>query len=241
LFLSTADRLCAAATAPRVRPIVIDPDTHPRWERRKESRPSELLAAALEVFVGKGYAGTRLEEVAARAGVSKGTLYLYFQSKEELFKAVVRENIVRNIDEARAEIAGFQGNSEDLLRYVLREWWRRIGATPAAGLTKLMMAESGNFPDIAAFYLDEVIVPAHAMLASVVERGITRGEFEARDVGLTVQVMIAPVVMLLLWSHSFGLCSNVATDPQAFLELHIDTTLAGLRPRSRPANGEKIG
>ena len=118
------------------------PLTHKR-ERRKEARPGELLEAALDLFVEKGFAATRVEEVAARAGVSKGTLFLYFPSKEELFMAVVRENIVRAQTEGAEELARFAGNSAELLEMLMLEWGRRYGATKAAGISKLVM--SGEF------------------------------------------------------------------------------------------------
>src|SRR5574343_1755930 len=98
-------------------------------ERRKQARPGELLEAALDLFVEKGFAATRAEEVAVRAGVSKGTLFLYFPSKEELFKAVVREHIVRHQTQGAEKIARFEGRSAELLRYLMPEWWRRYGAT----------------------------------------------------------------------------------------------------------------
>src|ERR1700712_4520950 len=119
-------------------------DTKPRWERRKDARPQELLAAALGQFVERGFAATRLEDVARCAGVSKGTLYLYFANKEELFKAVVREHIVHAIGEAEQEVAGSSGSSADLLRGILMNWWEQLGATELAGITKLMMAEANN-------------------------------------------------------------------------------------------------
>ena len=124
--------------------------TSPRWARRKEARPQELLAAALEQFVERGYAATRLEDVARRAGVSKGTLYLYFANKEELFKAVVRENIVPVIGEAEQAIDGYAGHSATLFREIMLGWWQRIGDTPLSGIGKLMIAESGNFPGAGA-------------------------------------------------------------------------------------------
>ncbi|MDD2692944.1 MAG: helix-turn-helix domain containing protein, partial [Simplicispira sp.] len=112
------------------------PDSHSftappasRRERRKEARPGELLDAALDLFVEKGYAATRVDDVAARAGVSKGTLFLYFPSKEELFKAVVRENIAGRFPEWNAEVDQFQGSTADMLRYCYTVWWERIGAT----------------------------------------------------------------------------------------------------------------
>ena len=121
-------------------------------ERRKQARPGELLDAALDLFVEKGFAATRVEEVAARAGVSKGTLFLYFPSKEELFKAVVRENISGRFIEWNEEFAAFEGSTPDMLGYCMTVWWNRVGATKASGITKLMMSEAQNFPELADFY-----------------------------------------------------------------------------------------
>src|SRR5450830_597844 len=125
-------------------------DPKPRWERRKDARPQELLAAALDLFVERGFASTRLEDVARRAGVSKGTLYLYFANKEELFKAVVRDAIVPIIGEAEELIARFDGPSDELMRKVIMAWWQRSGECKTSGIPKLIMSEAGNFPDVAA-------------------------------------------------------------------------------------------
>ena len=119
---------------------------HARRERRKEARPGELLDAALDLFVEKGFAATRAEEVAARAGVSNGTLFLYFPSKEELFKAVVRDNISGRFQEWNQEFDSFDGSTPDMLRYCMKVWWDRLGATRASGITKLMISEARNFP-----------------------------------------------------------------------------------------------
>jgi AcrR family transcriptional regulator len=203
-------------------------DTKPRWERRKDARPQELLAAALAQFVERGFAATRLEDVARRAGVSKGTLYLYFANKEELFKAVVREHIVHAIGEAEQEVAGFQGHSADLLRVILMQWWDHIGATELAGITKLMMAEANNFPELAQFYNEEVIARGNGLISSVLVRGVERGEFRALDPLVMTSVMTAPVVMLMMWTHSFLPCDMPALDPQAYMKAFIDMALRGL-------------
>ena len=121
-------------------------------ERRKQHRPGELLEAAMDLFVEKGFAATKSEEVAARAGVSKGTLFLYFPSKEELFKAVVRENVVKAVTEGALEAANFKGPSRQLLKNLMLEWWRRYGSTKASGITKLIISEANSFPELAAFY-----------------------------------------------------------------------------------------
>ncbi|MEF9995839.1 MAG: TetR/AcrR family transcriptional regulator [Burkholderiaceae bacterium] len=202
----------------------------PRWERRKEARPAELLAAALDLFVEKGFAGTRLDDVATRAGVSKGTLYLYFANKEELFKEVVRQNIVARITQARDEVDAFDGPARTLIASLITTWWENFGATPASGISKLMMAESGNFPEIARFFLEEVIEPWHALLAVAIERGIARGEFRPVDVPTFVRVMAAPLVMLSLWQTSFGPCSAQIIDTESYLATAIGMVQAALAP-----------
>ena len=206
-------------------------DPKPRWERRKDARPQELLAAALDLFVDRGYAATRLEDVARRAGVSKGTLYLYFENKQELFKAVVRENIVEVIGEAESDVAAASGAScNELLRAMLDKWWRKVGLTRAAGLAKLVMAEAGNFPEIAAFYNDEVIERGNGLIASIVRRGIANGEFAPVDPDVMTRVLTAPVLMLMLWSHSFFPCDTQSFDPEAFMEAFLGLVERGLRP-----------
>jgi TetR/AcrR family transcriptional regulator len=199
-------------------------------ERRKEARPGELLDAALDLFVEKGFAATRAEEVATRAGVSKGTLFLYFQSKEELFKAVVRENISGRFKEWNAEFETFEGSTPDMLRYCMRAWWERVGATKASGITKLMMSEARNFPEIAAFYQQEVIQPGHDLIRRILQRGIDRGEFRPMDTSLAVYSVLAPMIFLMMWKHSVGACVSTSSDlvPEAYLASQVETILYGV-------------
>jgi AcrR family transcriptional regulator len=203
-------------------------DTKPRWERRKDARPQELLAAALDLFVERGFASTRLEDVARRAGVSKGTLYLYYENKEELFKAVVRNSIVPAIGEAEVSIAEFDGPSAELLRSLIHNWWQRLGATKASGIIKLVTAEAGNFPELALFYQEEVIQRGTRMISTMLERAIARGEFRPIDVTLMTQVLMAPMLTLITWKHSVGPCDRAQLDPMAFLDTFLDVTLYGL-------------
>lgn len=199
-------------------------------ERRKQARPGELLDAALDLFVEKGFAATRSEEVAARAGVSKGTLFLYFPSKEELFKAVVRENVVRHQTEGAEEIARFEGPTAALLEYLMLEWWRRYGATKASGISKLVMSEANNFPDLARFFQDEVVAPGHTMVRSVLQRGIDRGEFRPVDLDLTMHSVLAPLLFLVTWKHSMAPCcpSSQHIDPETFIRHHNSLLVRGL-------------
>jgi TetR/AcrR family transcriptional regulator len=210
-------------------------------ERRKDARPGELLNAALELFVEKGFAATRAEEVATRAGVSKGTLFLYFGTKEELFKAVVRENISGRFAEWSAEMDAFEGSSAELLRHCMLSWWERIGSTKAAGISKLMMSEAGNFPELAAFYRDEVVNPGNLLIRRVLQRGISSGEFRPLDLDYGVYLVLAPMLFLNMWSYSLspllGQCSGapVGIDPRAYFNTHIDNLLLGLRHQA-PTN-----
>lgn len=200
-------------------------------ERRKEARPGELLDAALSIFVTKGFAATRVEEVAARAGVSKGTLFLYFPSKEELFKAVVRENIAGRFPEWNDELSQFEGDSCTLLAHVMHAWWERIGMTEASGITKLVMSEAGQFPEIASFYQQEVIGPSHDLLKRILQRGIDRAELRPLNLEYAVYSLIAPMIFLLTWKHSMAPCCppSQIIDPIGFIDAQVDLLLNGMR------------
>ena len=199
--------------------------------RRKEARPGELLEAALALFVEKGFAATRVEEVAVRAGVSKGTLFLYFPSKEELFKAVVRENASRHLHDAFREVAGYAGTSAELLHEFIRRWWTQYGGTPAAGLTKLIMSEAANFPDLAQYYQDEVVQPSHELVRRIVQRGIARKEFRAIDLTLASHLIVAPLVQMVTWRFSLAPCcpATQMPDPLKLLDMHADMAVRGLK------------
>lgn len=199
-------------------------------ERRKEARPGELLAAALGLFVEKGYAATRVEEVAQRAGVSKGTLFLYFSSKEELFKAVVRENISGRFAEWAKELEQYEGSSAELVRYCMHSWWERVGSTQASGISKLMMSEAGNFPELARFYQTEVIQPGDDLIRRILQRGIDRGEFRPMDITYGVYSVLAPMLFLAMWKHSLGTCGDarVTLDPEKYIDSQLNTILHGM-------------
>jgi TetR/AcrR family transcriptional regulator len=200
--------------------------------RRKEARPSELVAAALALFVEKGYAATSVEEIARRAGVSKGTLFLYFESKEELFKAVVRDNVSSALREGFEELRAWPGSTAELVPHLLLQWWRRYGATPAGGLTKLMMSEARNFPTLAEFYQQEVVLPAQELIRATLRRGIRQGEFRRVNVNLALYSLLSPVMFLVMWKHSLGACvpADSELDVEACLRLQAQIVVRGLAP-----------
>lgn len=205
------------------------PKKTPIHQRRKQERPAELLAAALDHFVEHGFTATKLEDVAAQAGVSKGTLYLYFASKEELFKAVIRQGIFPVLDEGEALLVHHEGDSSTLLQEILLRWWELIGSTSLGGIPKLMISEAGNFPEVAQYYYEHVIVRGRNLLRQVLQRGITAGEFRTVDVEAAIDVSFAPLLMLTVWRYSLTPCGCGKQDPETYLRTHIDLLLNGLR------------
>ncbi len=204
-------------------------------QRRKETRPQELLDAALALFVEKGFAAARAEEVAQRAGVSKGLLYLYYPSKEELFKAVVRHNLSSLIAEGMEALAQFEGSTSELLQFLMTTWWERVGNTPAAGIHKIVLSEVRNFPELAQFYSDEVVQPADRLFSSAVQRGIDSGEFRPMPVHEVAHALIAPMIFMALHRHSFGACQPCGAlqiEPTALIRTHLDLVLRGLERRT---------
>jgi AcrR family transcriptional regulator len=211
-------------------------ETSPKRERRKEARPGELVKAALDLFVEKGFAATRVDEVAARAGVSKGTLFLYFESKEDLFKAVIRDNIANLFPAWNEEFKTFEGSSAEMLQYAMDLWWLNVGNTPASGIVKLVISEAQNFPEIAAFYQKEVVEPGTGLLQSILQRGVERGEFQHMDTSKSVFSIIAPMIFLMMWKHSMGACAASANiiDPKEFIHMHVDLLLNGMSAKNSP-------
>ncbi len=204
-----------------------DPDAR-RWHRRKAARPQELVAAALELFVEAATPRPGSRTWRPPQVSRKRTVYLYFANKEELFKTVVRENMVPALARGVDLVETYEGSTPELLRELLLGWWGLIGATRAAGLTKLIMAESGNFPDIAQFYQDEVMGPGDELFARVLARGVARGEFRETPANPTTTLICAPLVFLMLWQRAFSQVAVQDIDPVAFVDQLIQMLLFGL-------------
>ena len=205
------------------------PSAHKR-ERRKEARPGELLDAALSLFVSKGFSATKVEDVAASAGVSKGTLFLYFSSKEDLFKAVIRTNLADHFPAWNQEFEDFQGTTPDMLEHAMVSWWQRIGSTDASGITKLVMSEANNFPEVVQFYDQEVIRPGHELFQRILQRGIDRGEFVAFDTAQAVHSLVSAILYVTMCKHALACnASHNALNPETFLRSHVDFLVQGWR------------
>ena len=199
-----------------------------RWRRRKHARPQEILEAALAVFAEKGFAAARMDEIATRACVSKGTIYLYFPSKEAVFKALVREMIgpqlLRLADLAR----GHEGPIAPLLAAMLRNLGRFIATSDKVVLPKMVIAEAGNFPDLARIYREEVVERGLALFGNLLKAGMTQGEFRDIPVEHAVRLCLAPLLLAAIWRTTFARLDAVPYDYEGLIEAHVTTLLRGL-------------
>jgi AcrR family transcriptional regulator len=213
----------------------MDQDLRPaRWRRRREARPQELLEAALSVFAEKGFTAARLDEIAARAGVSKGTLYLYFPSKEALLEALIDAAILPRIERVERLAARWPGSSARLLRTIARMVARVLRHERIVAFPKLVIAEATNFPAFAERYRRRVIDRGVALLAGVIARGIERGELRPVDPGTAARLFVAPVLFAAIWQTCFARPDAPALDPEALLRTHLDIFLRGLAVDERP-------
>jgi AcrR family transcriptional regulator len=200
----------------------------PRWRRRKDARPEEIISAALLVFADRGFAATKLEDIARKAGVTKGTIYLYFENKDALFKALIRQTIVPVIAKGEAIAQAFTGTARDLFERLVREYWRVVGETSLASIPRLMIAEAGNFPELARFYYEEVVTRGHRLMAGVLERGIKAGEFKKVDLAVATKLAMAPLMHAVVARKAFAACMTEGFDVTRYLDTHIELFLHGI-------------
>lgn len=202
--------------------------THPRpRQRRKEARPGEIIAAALELFLTKGFAATRIDDVAKAAGVTKGTVYLYYPSKEALFQAAVRETVIPNIARADEAIVTAGQSAAGQLRTTIRFWATSI-AECRGSLLKLLIAEAGNFPELADFYFEEVVKPVQNHVACIIHHGIERGEFRPLDAEMLARTLFAPIALTNIWRYTHSGPNALQSDLVALAEFHLDVVLNGI-------------
>ncbi len=194
----------------------------PRYRRRKEDRPDEITAAALSAFAENGYAATRIEEVAKRAGVSKGLLYLYFKTKEELFKAVVRSVVIPRVDALELALDQSELSAEAFLRGPMLDFMQRIPGSPVGIIVRLMIAEAPKHPDLVEFYWQNVVSRGLGALQRILDRGVENGEFRRTAVNEIPQLLIAPVILSVIWRLLF---EKRSLDTDRLIECHIDMIL----------------
>lgn len=203
------------------------PPTRPRARRLDpEARRRAILDAALIVFAENGYAGARMDDVAARAGVAKGTLYLYFEDKKALFQGLVHDAADPILGAMEERVASFEGDTRELLMLVFSHVAAQVVHSPRRHLVKLMMGEGERFPELADFYYREVVSRGIALLRSINARALARGEITS-DAGLRFpQLIIAPLLVAVMWESLFA--RNEPLDTREMLMTHVDLVLRGL-------------
>ncbi len=212
----------------------MEPTSSRRWRRRKDARPAEILEAALAVFAERGFAATRMDDIAERAGVTKGTIYLYFESKEAVFRNLVQESIGIAIGQFADSAQHFEGSTAELLRNILRGIGQFICNTDRVVLPKIILAEAGNFPALAEFYRREIIDKGLGLLQSIVSRGIASGEFRNVEPQHVARLCIAPLLLGAIWRTTFARFDREPYDLNGLIDTHIDVLLRGL------ANDQRI-
>jgi AcrR family transcriptional regulator len=200
--------------------------SEPRYQRRKEDRPQEITEAALQAFAKKGYAATRVDDVAKRAGVSKGLLYLYFKTKEELFKSVVRSFVVPRIETLSRIIESSDMSSEEFLRGPFLDFARQLPGSPVGVIVRLMIAEGPKHPDLVQFYWDNVVSRGMAMITELLQRGVRSGEFRDTAVARQPILFVMPVLVSIIFTLLFG---KERLDSRLLIETQIDLLITHLK------------
>lgn len=174
-----------------------DHSPEPRWRRLPEERPRQILEAACQVFGERGLAAARLEDIAKVAGVSKGTIYLYFPNKESLFTEMIHQTIIANIEQAEIDYA--TGAPTELLRQYMRKLWTNLRSPVFDTVHRLVMHELHNFPDLCDWYVREVLMRSLRLSAGIVQRGIESGDFRPIDPMVAARMLTAMFVKHAVW------------------------------------------
>ena len=199
---------------------------NPRYRRRKEDRPREITEAAFATFAEKGYSDTRIDDVAKRAGVSKGLTYLYFKTKEELFKAVIKSVVVPRIEALAAESVEPGRSAEAFIRGPLAGFMKKLPRSPVAVVVRLMIAEGYRHPELVEFYWQNVLQRGLGFFSELVARGVKNGEFRSSAVTELPQLFIAPTMFAVIWSLVF---KDKPLDSDRLIETNIEVLLEHLK------------
>ncbi|HYD27132.1 TetR/AcrR family transcriptional regulator [Brevundimonas sp.] len=206
------------------------PAGQPKFRRRPADRPAEILSAALEVFAERGFQAARLEEVAKRAGVSKGALYLYFETKADLFRAVVTDAISPNIAHVKGLASAPVPFEEAVRTGVGMLAGKVVTDRRITGVVKLVIAESRNHPELATIWHETVVEPGVELISGLIAAAQARGEVRAGDPRLFAFGLMGPMVLSMVWRETFEPVGARPIDVPALARQHLDTVLKGMRP-----------
>jgi len=200
--------------------------SQPKYQRRKEDRPQEIADAAFEAFAEKGYAATRIDDVASRAGVSKGLTYLYYKTKEDLFKAVIKNVVVRRVDALIGDVESTELSSEEFIRGPLLDFMKKVPGSPVAIVIRLLIAEGPRHPDLVNYYYDNVVARGLKAIRQFGERGVQRGEFRREALDHQPHLFLAPMMLSIIWRLIF---TEKPLDTDQLMESQVNMLLTQLK------------
>lgn len=198
----------------------------PRYQRRKEDRPKEIADAAFEAFAENGYAATRIDDVAKRAGISKGLTYLYYKTKEDLFKAVVRNIVVPRVDMLIELVDSTELSSEAFIRGPMLDFMKKVPGSPVAIVVRLLISEGSRHPDLVDYYYENVVARGLNAIRMFIERGVERGEFRPEALDHQPHLFLAPMMMSMIWRLIF---TDKPLDTDQLMESQVNMLLAQLK------------
>ncbi len=209
--------------------MIKSPNTpKPKWRRRADDRPHEVMDAALDLFMDKGFAATRVADIARRAGLSKGAIYLYFDSKEAILKGLIERSIIPVVENSETLARNLPGDPQTTIRMILTQAAERMSDPRLIAIPRLMIAEAGNFPELAKMYRREVIDRGFRTLEALLEEGIEKGIFRRLNARLAIRNIFGPVIIHSLLSNVFQIDNGENEDPEQFLASHLDILFNGL-------------
>ena len=198
----------------------------PKYQRRKEDRPQEIADAAFKMFAEKGYAATRIDDVARRAGVSKGLTYLYYKTKEDLFKAVVKNVVIRRVDSLIGNVESTTLSSEAFLRGPLLDFMKKVPGSPIAIVIRLLISEGPRHPDLVNYYYENVVARGLEAIRQFVARGVERGEFRREALDHQPHLFLAPMMLSMIWRLVF---TDKPLDTDQLMESQVELLLAEMK------------
>lgn len=205
----------------------------PKFRRRAEARPDEVLDAALALFIEKGFAATRVEDIATRAGLSKGAVYLYFPSKESILEGLVRRAISPIADNALGMLRNYAGDPRLVISTALKMIAGRLKDPELVAIPRLLIREIVNFPEFAEMYRREVLDRVIPALIGLIENGIREGYFRKVDAELTLRSVIGPVIAHMLISELFGIRPRDGLAIDRLIDNHLSILFDGLSAPQR--------
>ena len=203
----------------------------PRWRRRADARPEEILNAALSEFTSRGFEAARMEDIAKRAGLSKAAIYLYFPSKMAVLEALIEAKVGPLAQHAQTLLAMGADDPLMALRMLATAAAHRMADPNLIAVPRLVIGISGRFPEIATYYREQVVEKARGALETLIEGAMAKGQMRPADKNAVVRAFIGPLFFEAMWTHVLG-GETALNDPQKLIEQQFDVLLSGLEPRA---------